>query len=258
MKPPDIVYTAKRGIKNKIKRSCQKQSKQNKKQPGEKGLYILFRTPGQSVPRPPGWGAGSACRCSTREGEAHHVLEGGGGAGGDGSSSAELGAQGTPLLKLLLHQPGLPHLRAAWLGRDQARAGAEAQQLPLRERGPQSPQSSVSTWAECALQWAPAPESGHPKSPRQNPLLAEVVRAAALSADSWSVLRPGNLGGASKPASRSAQREGPWARLPALRPSRPTSPVLPASAVQSPSPASLCCPEPLLERLGVAGTVQEE
>lgn len=31
IKSPEIVYMAKRGIKNKIKRSCQKQSKSNKK-----------------------------------------------------------------------------------------------------------------------------------------------------------------------------------------------------------------------------------
>lgn len=59
--------------------------------------------------------------------------------GGDGSSSGELGAQGTPLPKLRLHQPSLPHLRAAWLGRDTARAGAEAQQLPLGEGRPPVP-----------------------------------------------------------------------------------------------------------------------
>ncbi|XP_014401208.1 PREDICTED: translation initiation factor IF-2-like [Myotis brandtii] len=70
---------AKRGIKNKIKRSCQKQSKQNKKQPREKELYIFFRT--LARPKAAGWGCRLCLqtqhRRSTLEGGEHHLHGGG-------------------------------------------------------------------------------------------------------------------------------------------------------------------------------------
>lgn len=125
---------AKRGNKNKIKRSCQKQSKQNnKKQSREKELYIVFQTLAPRAAWPgvpalpadaadvPHWGAGSTTCTGVGGGRWLQLRTWGAG-------NAPPKAAAPPA------QPASPPGSLARSGQGQGRAGA--QQLPLRERWP--------------------------------------------------------------------------------------------------------------------------
>lgn len=103
IKSPEIVYMVKRGIKNKVKRSCQKQSKSNKKRPREKQL-CRYSSKDILTKGSLGWGSGSACRRSTNPARC-----------GCGECPP---AQGTPSPEAAapIAQPGRPLGSPGWTG----------------------------------------------------------------------------------------------------------------------------------------------